>query len=85
MKAIRKQVILQTIEQATTTASGIVIQGESGAQTYARVISIGHEVTEVQPGNQVLVDWRQVRAFKFEGEQYYTVAETMIIAVCEDV
>lgn len=85
MKAIRKQVILQTIQAETTTASGIVIQGETGAQTYARVISCGHEVTEVQAGDQVLVDWRQVRAFKFEGEQYYSVAESMIIAVCEDV
>lgn len=85
MKAIRKQVILQAVEASTTTTSGIVIQGETGAQTYARVVSCGHEVSEVRAGDQVLVDWRQVRAFKFEGEQYYSVAEANIIAVCEDV
>lgn len=85
IQAIRKQVIVQLIEQTTTTASGIVIQGDTGAQTYAKVVSVGHEVTEVSVGDQVLVDWRQVKTFKFDNQQYYTVAESMIIAVCEDV
>lgn len=83
MKAIRKQVILQSVEPTTTTVSGIIIQGGTDEQTPARVISCGHEVTEVSEGDRVMVDWRHARPFKFNNEQYYQIAESNIIAVYE--
>lgn len=81
MKAIRKQVILQAEEQATETASGIIVKGHTDEQTPATVISCGHEVTEVRAGDRVMIDWRHAQPFKFEGQQYFKIAEANIIAV----
>lgn len=81
MKAIRKQVILQSVEQEKTTASGIVLQGSTGEQTPGVVISCGHEVSEVDKGDRVIVDWRHARPFKFNDQQYYVVDLANIIAV----
>lgn len=81
MKAIRQQVILQAVEQSTTTAGGIIIQGGTDEQTPARVISCGHEVTEVSEGDRVMVDWRHAQPFKFNDQQYFRILESNIIAV----
>lgn len=81
MKAIRNQVILQAVELSKTTAGGIIIQGGTDEQTPARVVSCGHEVTEVSEGDRVMVDWRYARPFKFADQQYFTISEANIIAV----
>ena len=81
MKAIRRQVILQAVEQEKTTAGGIIVQGGTDEQTPATVISCGHEVTEVQAGDRVMIDWRHALPFKYDNQQYYRIAESNIIAV----
>lgn len=81
MKAIRKQVILQAVESKTETASGIIVQGGTDEQTPARVISCGHEVSEVAEGDRVMIDWRHAVPFKYDNQQYYRIAESNIIAV----
>jgi co-chaperonin GroES (HSP10) len=81
MKAIRQQVILQAVEATKTTASGIIVQGGTDEQTPATVVSCGNEVTEVREGDRVMIDWRHARPFKFNDSQYFTIAESNIIAV----
>ena len=81
MQAIRKQVILQAVEQATETASGIIVKGHSDEQTPATVISCGHEVTEVKTGDRVMIDWRHAQPFSYQNQQYFRILETNIIAV----
>jgi len=81
MKAIRNQVILQAVEATKTTAGGIIIQGGTDEQTPATVISCGEQVTEVSEGDRVMIDWRHARPFNFNDTQYYTIAESNIIAV----
>jgi co-chaperonin GroES (HSP10) len=81
MKAIRKQVILQSAESTAETASGIIVQGGTDEQTPATVISCGHEVSEVREGDKVMIDWRHAVPFNYNNQQYYRILETNIIAV----
>ena len=83
MRAIKQQVIIQSVEQENTTASGIVLQGSTGEQTQGKVISCGDQVTDVVAGDRVLVDWRHARPFKHNDQQYYSVDVANILAVYE--
>lgn len=83
MKAIRKDVIVQIVEQEKTTQSGIIIQGtDTSQQQQLKVVAVGDEVTAVQAGDLVVVDQQgRARGFDLDGQRYYVVRETDVAAV----
>lgn len=84
-KPIRKNVLIAQIKRKTTTESGIIIEGvKSIADTEtARVLGIGDEVTMVQVGDELLVDWKTVGIVTIDGEQRCVISEDNIIAVID--
>jgi co-chaperonin GroES (HSP10) len=86
-KPIRKNVLIAQIKRKTTTESGIIIEGvKSVADTEtARVLGIGDEVTMVQVGDELLVDWSKTGVITLDGEQRCVIDEINIIAVLDRV
>lgn len=84
-KPIRKNVLIAQIKRKTTTESGIIIEGvKSVADTEtARVLGIGDEVTMVQVGDELLVDWSKTGVITLDGEQRCVIDEINIIAVLD--
>jgi co-chaperonin GroES (HSP10) len=84
-KPIRKNVLIAQIKRKTTTESGIIIEGvKSVADTEtARVLGIGDEVTMVQVGDELLVDWSKTGVITLDGEQRCVIDESNIIAVLD--
>ena len=87
MKAIRKDVIVQIVEQERTTESGLIIQGtDTSQQQQLRVIAVGDEVTAVQAGDLVVVDQQgRSRGFDLNNQRYYVIKESDVAAVYIDV
>jgi co-chaperonin GroES (HSP10) len=83
MKAIRKDVIVQIVEQERTTESGLIIQGhDTNHQQRLTVITCGEQVTEVRAGDVVIVDQNaRGRGFELQGQRYFVIRETEIVAV----
>jgi co-chaperonin GroES (HSP10) len=84
-KPLRKNVVIAQIKRATTTSSGIIIEGaRSIADTETgRVISIGDDVTLVKVGDELLVDWSKTGVITLDGEQRCVIDEINIIAVLD--
>ena len=80
-------VLIAQIKRKTTTESGIIIEGvKSVADTEtARVLGIGEEVTMVQVGDELLVDWSKTGIITLDGEQRCVISEDNIIAVLDRV
>ena len=83
MKAIRNDVIVQKVEQETTTESGLIIQGhDHGQQQRVRVISVGDQVTDIAVDDVVVLDQHtRGRMFELAGEKYWVVKDTEVVAV----
>lgn len=85
LRAIKDRVIVKRSEEQRTTASGIVLQRDISEQVFAIALDIGPEVkSDIQVGDQLVVDWRQVAVMPFEGNKFYLVAEQDILAIVEE-
>lgn len=83
LRATGTRILIQRLEQSTTTQSGIVLHTAQEAPK-ARILSIGPQVKEdVAVGNIVVVDWSKVGVFSYENERQYVVDESTILAVLE--
>ena len=83
MKAIRNTVIVQKIQQESTTQSGIIIQGhDTEQQQRLRVVTVGESVDCVATGDVVVVDQAtRGRQFVLDGQQYFVISDQEIVAV----
>ena len=82
---IRKQVLIAQIARKTVSAGGIIIEGARSVadNETARVLAIGSEVTDVQVGDEVLVDWAKGSPVTIDGQQRIIIKEEFIIAVID--
>jgi co-chaperonin GroES (HSP10) len=79
---LKANVIIERIKKDEMTAGGIVLPGgDRDEADRATVIAIGPEVTSVQVGDEVLVNWNKTSGF---GEDKFRVAEEEIIGIFED-
>jgi len=82
LKAIKKNVIIEMIQQETTTDSGLVLSGVSKDIPQAQVIAVGPEVDcGLVAGDRVVVDWARVGRMDYKDKIYYVTGQSNILAV----
>jgi len=83
LRPTRKNVLVAQIARKTTTDSGIIIDNAKSVMDNetARVVAIGNEVTMVNVGDELLVQWEKGQVVTVDGEQRVIISEDYIIAV----
>lgn len=94
LRALADRIIVKRLEQTTTTASGIVLPGESNEKPdQGVVVSIGTGVEfadgttrplVVKVNDTVLFSYRSGQEVKVAGESYLILKESEIFAVIEN-
>lgn len=72
---VAKRVIIQPIEEK----GGTIIVANQKPKKFT-VVSIGDEVTKVQPGNVVFLEKHYGVEIDYEGEKYLVIDESCILA-----
>jgi len=82
-KPVRKNILIAQVERAKTTLSGIIIEGARSVANNetGRVLAIGSEVTLVEVGDEVLLDWAKSSPVTLDGQQRVVINEDNIMAV----
>ena len=74
LRPLKSKSIVKTVEKVKETASGIILSSADPMEaTRGLVISIGPDVTEFKPGDEILPNWQKARPTKYDGEDYYIV------------
>ena len=80
MKAIGKNVIVSKQEPAQTTAGGIIYTDNSKA-TIAVAVAIGNEVTSINTGDSLIINWSAANPIKLNDVTHYIVNIDHVFAV----
>jgi co-chaperonin GroES (HSP10) len=81
IKPLKDNVIIERIKKDEMTSGGIVLPGgDRDEADRASVTAIGPDVTSVQVGDEVLVNWNKAAGF---GDNLYRVTEEEIIGIFE--
>lgn len=84
LRALKDRVIVKRSEEQKMTASGIVLQRDMSEQVFAIALDIGPDVkSDLQVGDQLVVNWSKVGVMTHDGVKFYVVAEDDILAVLE--
>lgn len=85
MVPIRKKVLLAQNVRTRKEYSGLILDNVKGVldTETGRVLAIGGDVSMVQVGDNVIVDWRKSTIVTVDGEQRVIISEDDIIAVLE--
>lgn len=85
-RPLGKKVLVAENKRNNTTESGIIIEGADrhGESRSGTVLAIGPEVTQVQVGDKILLDWSKSAATTVDGAQRVIVLEENIVAVLEN-
>lgn len=82
---LNDNVLVSENKKEVTSEAGIILEQARSVHdmTPAMVIAIGPEVTEVQVGDEVYLDWSKGNIVKHDGDEFVVVKEQHIIAVIE--
>ena len=80
LQALKKRCIIEQVKTEQVNPSGLIVNTHDN-NPRARIVSVGSEVTEVQVGDVVVVDWRYVVQVTKDEPKYYTTEEGNIQAV----
>jgi co-chaperonin GroES (HSP10) len=85
-RPLGKKVLVAENKRNNTTESGIIIEGADrhGESRSGTVLAIGPEVTQVQVGDKILLDWSKSAITTVDGAQRVIVLEENIVAVLEN-
>ena len=85
-KPLGKKVLVAENKRENTTASGIVLEGGQGLgeSKTGTVLAIGPEVTQVEVGNKILLEWNKAAVITVDGAQRVILLEENIVAILED-
>ena len=84
LKAVTTRIVVKKSEAVRTTASGIVLQSDISESNHAEVLSIGPEVKmDISIGDSLIIDWRTVAQTKLDGETYFIVDASNVLARVE--
>ena len=75
IKPLGKRVILKRDEQVKETTSGIVLTTSSEIQLYGTILAVSDEVTNIKPGDKILIPGGGSVKFVYDGDalEMYTV------------
>ncbi len=79
IKPLLKNIVVERIEVKKESEFGIILQSSDEAEL-ATVIAVGSSVTEVSPGERVLLDWNKSQKIQ---DDIYQVSVDNVIAVFE--
>jgi co-chaperonin GroES (HSP10) len=83
VRPLGKKVLVAENKRDNQTASGIILEGGQGLgeSKTGTVIAIGPEVTQVQVGDKILLDWSKAQMATVDGAQRVMILEDNIVAV----
>lgn len=85
LKALKDRVIVKRSEEQKVSAGGIVLQRDMSEQVFAIALDIGPDIkSDLQVGDQLVVDWNRVGVITLDGNKYFVVKEDDILAVVEE-
>lgn len=86
IQPLKKRVLVAQNKTETKTTSGIIIDDASSLRDSktARVIAIGPEVTTIEVGQTVLIDWSKGFVVKIEGIERVVVDEEFVVGIVND-
>ena len=84
-KPLGKKVLIAENKRENQTASGIIIEGKDahGESKTGKVLAVGPEVTTVQVGDTVLLEWNKAQIVTLDGAQRVVVLEENIVAILD--
>ena len=85
VRPLGKKVLVAENKRDNVTSTGIIIEGSDrhGESKTGTVMAIGPEVTEVQVGDKILLDWSKAQLATVDGAQRVMILEENIVAVLE--
>jgi len=85
-RPLGKKVLVAENKRNNTTESGIIIEGADrhGESRSGTVLAIGPDVTQVQMGDKILLDWSKSAVTTVDGAQRVIILEENIVAVLEN-
>lgn len=85
VKPLKKKVLVAENKSEVKSESGIILEGASSVSESKRatVLAIGPEVTLVEVGDVVLLEWNKAQAVKVGDAQRAIIDEDNIVAVME--
>jgi co-chaperonin GroES (HSP10) len=85
VQPLKKKVLVAENKTETKSASGIILEGATSVNESKRatVLAIGPDVTLVNVGDVVLLEWSKAQAVKVGDAQRAIVDEDNIVAVLE--
>ena len=83
---LKKKVLVAENNREKVTESGIIIEGRDaqGESKTGTVLAIGPDVTMVEDGNKILLEWNKAQVVTIDGAQRVMIDEDNIVAVMED-
>ena len=83
---LKKKVLVAENNREKVTESGIIIEGRDtqGESKTGTVLAIGPDVTMVEVGNKILLEWNKAQVVTIDGAQRVMIDEDNIVAVMED-
>jgi len=82
IQAVKRNIIVEVIEQENTTASGLILKGAQDPNPPATVIAVGPQADSgLSVGDRVVVDWTRVGKFSHGERTYYVTDQSNIMAV----
>ena len=85
VRPLGKKVLVAENKRDNQTASGIILEGGQGLgeSKTGTVVAIGPEVTQVQVGDKILLEWNKAAVTTVDGAQRVVILEEFIVAVLE--
>jgi len=85
VKPLQDKVLIAEGKKDTMTDSGIILDGRGlGNTTPGIVLAVGPDVTEVEEGDTVYLDWSKSKPVTVDGAQRVMISVKDIIAVVEE-
>lgn len=84
IKPFGKKILVTEKANENVTESGIVLSGKTNETTAAVILEIGPDVTEVNVGDVVYLEWGKGHPVKVDGQMMAIIDEQYISAVIEE-
>ena len=84
-KPLKFNVLVAENNSETKSDSGIILEHANSVRESktGTVLAIGPEVTEVQVGDKILLDWSKASVVKIDDAQRVVIKESDIVAILE--
>jgi co-chaperonin GroES (HSP10) len=81
IKMLRDKILVAENKAASSTSSGIIIEGGVGESKTAKVLAVGPDVKNVREGHDIYLNWSKGQIVRIDGEQRVIVAEEDVAAI----